>query len=149
MSGVYNLLDHFPDKSFAQPGIDAYNAELSAEIERIRDFLILHYCATQRDDTPLWNYCRTMTLPDSLLQRIELYKETGRVRPKSGELFTDLSWFYIFEGLGVRPRSYDPLADAPNFAQVLDFMKTMRDQVAREVRGAPSHDSYFPANYRQ
>jgi tryptophan halogenase len=149
MSGVYNLLDHFPDKSFAQPAIDAYNAELSAEIERIRDFLILHYCASQRDDTPLWNYCRTMTLPDSLLQRIELYKETGRVRPKSGELFTDLSWFYIFEGLGVRPRSYDPLADAPNFARVLEFMKTMRDQVDREVRGAPSHDSYFPANYTQ
>jgi tryptophan halogenase len=118
---------------------------LTEEIERIRDFIVLHYCATQRDDSPLWNYCRAMTLPDSLLQRIELYRETGRVRLKGRELFTDLSWFYIFEGLGLQPRSYDPLVDAANFAQALEVMKVMREQIARDVRSAPSHDSYFAA----
>ena len=66
----------------------------------MRDFIVLHYCLTQRTDTPLWRYCRNMALPESLQERIELYRRTGRIRPQAGELFTDLSWFYIFEGMG-------------------------------------------------
>jgi tryptophan halogenase len=143
MSGMYNLLDHFPDRSFDQSNIDSYNAELIDEMEAIRDFIVLHYSATQRSDTPLWRYCQSMKLPTSLLRRIELYKGTGRIRPKPKELFTDLSWFYIFEGLGVQPLAYDPLVAGPNFAQVLEIMQTMSNQVANDVRNAPTHDSYF------
>jgi len=143
MSGMYNLLDHFPDLSFDQSNIDSYNAELIDEMESIRDFIVLHYCATQRNDTPLWSYCQSMRLPNSLLKRIDLYRGTGRIRPKPRELFTDLSWFYIFEGLGVQPASYDPLVAGSNFAQVLQIMQAMRNQVVQEVRDAPSHDSYF------
>ena len=102
MSGVYKLLEHFPDQGFAQSNIDSYNEELIQEMERIRDFIVLHYCLTERTDTPFWSYCRSMKLPDSLLARIELYRHTGRIRARAGELFTDLSWFYIFEGLGAR-----------------------------------------------
>ncbi len=100
MSGVYKLLEHFPDRSFAQANIDSYNNELISEIERIRDFIVLHYCLTERTDTPLWAYCRAMKLPDSLLQRIELYRRTGRMRIKAGELFTDLSLVLHLRGHG-------------------------------------------------
>jgi tryptophan halogenase len=143
MSGMYNLLDHLPDLSFDQSNIDSYNAELIDEMESIRDFIVLHYCATQRSDTPLWLYCRSMKLPNSLLRRIELYQGTGRIRPRAKELFTDLSWFYIFHGLGVQPQAYDPLVAGPNFAQVLEIMQTLRKQAAQELANAPSHDSYF------
>jgi len=146
MSGMYNLLDHFPDLSFEQSNIDSYNAELIDEMESIRDFIVLHYCATQRNDTPLWSYCQSMKLPTSLLQRIELYRGTGRIRPKPRELFTDLSWFYIFEGLGMQPASYDPLVAGSNFPQVLEIMQALRTQVAQDLRSAPSHDSYFTAS---
>jgi tryptophan halogenase len=145
MSGMYNLLDHFPDRWFDQSNIDSYNVELIDEMEAIRDFIVLHYCATERSDTPLWRYCQAMKLPDSLLTRIALYKGTGRIRPKPKELFTDLSWFYIFQGLGVSPLAYDPLVAGPNFAQVLEIMQTLRRQVAHDVGDAPSHDSYFAA----
>jgi tryptophan 7-halogenase len=145
MSGMYNLLDHFPDRWFDQSNIDSYNAELIEEMEAIRDFIVLHYCATQRSDTPLWRYCQAMKLPDSLLARIALYRGTGRIRPKPKELFTDLSWFYIFQGLGVQPLAYDPLVAGPNFAQVTEIMQTLRKQVAHDVGHARSHDSYFAA----
>jgi tryptophan halogenase len=84
-----------------------------------------------------------MQLPDSLLERIELYRATGRIRPKARELFSDLSWFYIFEGLAVEPSSYDPLVDGAGFVQVSALMEAMRTQVAQEVRQAHSHDSFF------
>jgi tryptophan halogenase len=144
MTGVYGLLDHFPDLDFDQANIDAYNGEVIGELERIRDFIVLHYCTTQRNDTPLWAYCQSMTLPDSLVERIEVYKATGRVRPKAGELFSDLSWFAIFEGMGVRPRAYDPLADVIGARQLRDIFGQMTKATAAAVAAAPSHDSYFP-----
>lgn len=145
MSGVYKLLEHFPTPAFAQANIDSYNAELADETERVRDFIVLHYCLTGRTDTPLWNYCRTMTLPDSLMQRIELYKATGRIRTKPGDLFTDLSWFYIFDGLGVRPERYDPLLDVVSLKQLRDILSSLAQSTWDAARGAPSHDSYFAA----
>jgi tryptophan halogenase len=144
MSGTYKLLEHFPNTSFAQANIDSYNGELIQEVERIRDFIVLHYL-TGRSDTPLWAYCQSMKLPDSLLQRIELYKRTGRVRYKAGELFTDLSWFYIFEGIGISPESYDPLMDVVNTNQLREIFDSMAQSNALAAQGAPYHDSYFSA----
>jgi tryptophan halogenase len=149
MSGVYKLLEHFPDTSFAQTNIDSYNAELIQENERIRDFLVLHYCLTEREDTPFWAYCRSMKLPDSLVQRIELYRRTGRIRVKAGELFTDLSWFYIFEGMGVRPQSYDPLLDVVPLPQLRDILSSLAQATAVAAQAAPSHDSHFAMTGRR
>ena len=144
-SGMFHLLEHFPDLAFDQRNIDSYNTELIAENERIRDFIVLHYCLTQRDDAPLWRYCQSMPIPDSLRERIELFTGTGRIRPLSGELFTDLSWFYILEGLGVRPRSYDPLLDVVPVSQLSEILVSMASVNAMAAKAAPRHDSYFSA----
>jgi tryptophan halogenase len=146
MSGVYKLLEHFPDRNFDRTNIDSYNAELIGESERVRDFIVLHYHLTQRDDAPLWAYCQSMALPDSLVQRIEFYRRTGRIRIKAGELFTDLSWFYIFEGMGVRPDNYDPLLDIVTVSQLSEIMVSMAAATAAAARAAPLHDSYFAAS---
>jgi tryptophan 7-halogenase len=145
MSGVYKLLEHFPTKMFAQSNTDSYNNELIGEIERIRDFIVLHYCLTEREDTPLWAYCRSMTLPENLTQRIELYRRTGRIRTKAGELFTDLSWFYIFEGMGASPDQYDPLMDVVKLPGLRDVFSSLAQSTAVAAQSAPSHDSYFAA----
>jgi tryptophan halogenase len=142
-SGLYHLLEHFPDLGFDQANIDAYNRELVEECERVRDFIVLHYWLTRRSDTPLWRYCQSMTVPDSLRERLEVYKGTGRIRIRSGELFTDLSWFYIFEGLGVRPAGYDPLLDVVPDGKLAEILASLARDTAAAVKAAPSHDSYF------
>ena len=139
-------LEHFPDKAFDQTNIDSYNAELIDEAERVRDFIVLHYHLTQRDDAPLWRYCRSMAIPDSLRDRIDLYRHTGRIRPRAGELFTDLSWFYIFEGLGLRPESYDPLLDVVPIPKLREILASMANSTAAIAKAARSHDSFFTAN---
>ena len=148
-SGLYHLLEHFPDRHFDQANIDSYNEELTTELERIRDFIVLHYCLTQREDAPLWRYCRTMEIPDSLRQRIELYRRTGRVRIRAGELFTDLSWFYILEGLGVLPDAYDPLLDVVPQDQLREILGSLAAGNAALVRAAPTHDSFFVSGMLQ
>jgi tryptophan halogenase len=143
MSGMYKLLEYFPDRSFDQRAIDAYNAEAINEMDRIRDFIVLHYCLTQRNDTSLWRYCQNMSLPDSLAQRIDLYRNTGRIRHQVGDLFTELSWFYILEGMGVEPERYDPLIDVVKFDQLKEILASMARAVDAAAKAAPSHDGYF------
>ncbi len=147
-SGLYHLLEHFPNKDFDASNIDAYNAALTEECERVRDFIVLHYCLTRRDDTPLWQYCRSMPIPETLRDRIELYRRTGRIRCRAGDLFTDLSWFYIFEGLGVRPESYDPLVDVVPPNRLGEILSSLSNATAAAVKSSPLHDSYFAAGSR-
>jgi tryptophan halogenase len=84
-----------------------------------------------------------MKLPDSLIRRIEHYRRTGRIRCKVGELFTDLSWFYIFEGIGMTPDSYDPLMDVVTLAQLREILGSLAQSNAAAAKGVPAHDSYF------
>src|SRR5258708_6215757 len=145
MSGVYKLLEHFPNTSFAQSNIDSYNGELIQEIERIRDFIVLHYCLTYRSDTPLWPSCHSMKLPAHLPHLIEPYQRTPHFLITSAELFTDFSWFYIFEGMRVTPESYDPLLDVVTMDQLRDILSSIAQSTALPAHGVPAHDSYFSA----
>jgi tryptophan halogenase len=146
VSGLYSLLDHFPDARFDRANIAHYNAHLVEELDRVRDFIILHYCITERTDSPLWQYCSTMSIPDSLAERIELYRRTGRIFQQRHELFSDLSWFFVLDGLGVRPRDYNPLVDMADFEQVKRVMNELRGKIAMDAGLAPLHDSFFPAS---
>jgi tryptophan halogenase len=85
-----------------------------------------------------------MKLPDSLQSRIEMYRRTGRIRITAGELFSDLSWFYIFNGMGVTPQTYDPLMDIVGDVQLRDILAKLAQATAAVLASAPSHDSYFP-----
>jgi tryptophan 7-halogenase len=143
-SGVYALLDHFPDTTFDPVNIAHYNEQVIEEFERVRDFIILHYCTSERTDTPYWQQRKQVQLPDSLVERMELYRRTGRIFQKRHEMFVELSWFFVMHGMGLRPQSYDPLVDASNWPEVLKVMQGMRQKVASEVAAAPPHDSFFP-----
>lgn len=145
VSGIYKLLDHFPDRNFGQHNIDAYNRAVVGEFDAVRDFIILHYCLTQRRDSAFWRYCATMALPDTLRERIELYREAGRIIPRPFELFTDLSWFYVLDGMGLDPIAYDPVTDLPAIDDLLALMDRIKREVSRTARRAPGHDAFFAA----
>ena len=99
---------------------------------------------SRRDDSPFWQERQKLALPDTLAQRIEMYRATGRIIQQRPELFTDLDWFWIFEGMGVTPRDYDPLVDTVDFEQVkrADARRSARKS-RRMPRPRPSHDSFF------
>ncbi|HEX6396186.1 MAG TPA: tryptophan 7-halogenase, partial [Steroidobacteraceae bacterium] len=77
--------------------------------------------------------------------RIEMYRATGRVVLRQPELFGELDWFWIFEGMGVVPRDYDPLVDTVDFEQVKRLMLAISQKVSADVAAAPTHDSFFAA----
>jgi tryptophan halogenase len=124
--------------------IASYNATVGAELDRIRDYTILHYQLPRRDE-PFWKQAASAPPPELLAQRIAQYRATGRIIVGREEIFTDLDWFWIFEGMGVTPRDYDPLVDSVDFEQVRRAMHAISEKVAADVAAAPSHDSFFAA----
>lgn len=142
-TGVARLLTNFPDKNFNQPDIDFYNEATHLEYEQVRDFLILHYHVTQRDDTPFWNYCRTMDIPESLSKRLAIYKENGRLYRNGNELFNHVSWFAVMHGQGILPKRYHPLANALESDRLDNRLSELHRVTQRCVEVMPTHEDYL------
>lgn len=144
-SSIQRLIKHFPDKTFSAVNIDAFNAGAVAEIENVRDFLILHYCATERDDSELWNYVRTMPIPDSLAHRIELFRERGQLNLAAEELFQTTSWLSVLMGQGIRPRSYMPTMAFQDDDLLADGYARLERYLKSTVARMPDHLEFLRA----
>ena len=123
--------------------VDAFNRWIEMEYDRVRDFLILHYHATSRDDAPIWNYCRTMPVPDSLVHKMELFRRRARVVTYKDGLFLEPSWLAVYFGQRVMPDAWDPLADAVDANEVSRQMRTVHEQVQTAVARMPTHEEFL------
>ncbi len=142
-SGIAKLIGMLPTRRFDQIDIDKYNAQSIYEIERIRDFIILHYKATQRDDSAFWNYCRTMAIPDSLQEKIDLFRANGRLYRENEELFSETSWLAVMLGQGIVPSGYHPLADVYDIAKLDQYLRGVKEVIARSAQAMPSHAEFI------
>ncbi len=136
-SGVAKLMQMFPDKRFEPADRERFNRMTRLEMEQVRDFIILHYHLTERDDTPFWDRCRTMDVPDSLKEKYRLFEGYGRIFRENDELFNDTSWMAVMVGQGLTARGYDPVAD------VLDLDET-RARLAEIRRVMRTSADYMP-----
>ncbi len=107
--GTTRLMHLFPFDGIQQSLIDRFNEESRTEIEKIRDFIVLHYHTTERDDTPFWRYCRNMEIPETLTKRIRLFKEAAQAYQAEGELFRVDSWIAVMLGQRIQPGPYHPV----------------------------------------
>ena len=141
------LIELFPAGGQFDPrDCDEFNRLVDMEYDRVRDFLILHYHATTRDDSPFWNHVRTMDVPDTLKGKMELWRETGRIEKYSDGLFYDASWIAVYLGQGVMPMRHDPRAGLPDPAQVSAAMAALQGAIGAEVAAMPGHRDYLTAN---
>lgn len=145
-SGVAKLLQMFPGRGFSQPDIDRYNRVTTFEYERIRDFIILHYHLTRRDDTEFWNYTRNMQIPDYLADKMSLFESHGRIFRENEELFNDTSWFAVMIGQGMRPRDYDPVADVQSAEETAARLENIRQTIATSATYMPRHVDFIAEN---
>lgn len=143
---IFRLLQMFTLSEISQTDINEFNRQTSVEWIPIRDFIILHYKLTNRDDSEFWNYVRTMEIPESLERRMELFRETGRVFREGDELFGENSWIQVMLGQGIMPADHHPIADVMSEKEVRVFLEHIENNVKRTVDRLPSHESYI-ANY--
>lgn len=149
ITGVTRLLQFFPMGEISKTTVNEYNKLAKIEAERIRDFIILHYHLTQRDDSDFWRYCRNMEIPDSLRERIELFKETAMVLKEDGDLFRVDSWIQVMLGQGITPRAFHPLAKTMSDAELKQFLTTMRSGIEQKVKQLPTHQEFLERYHMQ
>lgn len=141
-SAIARLLSLFPSRHFDREDVDEYNRQSHFEFDRIRDFLILHYRATERDDSPFWNYCRGMSIPDELAQKMQQFKKNGRIYRSELELFNELSWLEVMLGQGLMPRAQHPLVDVMPEPLLRRRMEEIQSVIARSVDVMPAHEKF-------
>lgn len=141
--GISKFIALYPTADMPDVVRDEYNRQLVKKFEQVRDFIILHYKATERDDSEFWNYTRTMDIPDSLDNRIELFREAGRVFRYEDELFAKPSWVAVLLGQNIVPRSIDPIVGAIDPASIAHSLQSMRSAMNNAVTQMKSHRNFL------
>jgi tryptophan halogenase len=142
-SGITRLLSMFPQRDFNPLLMERYNQESAFEYERVRDFLILHYNATERNDTPFWDDCRTMSIPDSLRDAVDLFRSDGRYFRNGDDFFALPSWVQVMLGQGIMPQSYHPIVDEMPEEKLVEQVDGMQQMLARAVAAMPTHQEWI------
>ena len=142
-TAISRLINFFPHAGFDEVDIAEYNALTHWEYERIRDFLVLHYKLTKRDDSEFWNYCRTMPIPDTLQRKMDLFRSNGRVFRDGLELFAETSWLQVMVGQGIKPRAYHPFADLRPETEVMAYLKNVEQVIGKCVNAMPTHAEFI------
>ena len=142
-TGISKLISLFPDKTMPAVERKEYNRLMMNDFVHIRDFLILHYKATNRDDTPFWNYVREMEIPDSLAHKIQLLRSRGRFFKYDSELFDATSWLAVAVGQGWVPEGYNPVVDNFGVSNIEQSLANMRDVLEKTVTAMPPHQAFI------
>jgi tryptophan halogenase len=132
---VTQLIELFPTGRVEEADVAEFNRRTDFEYDRIRDFLILHYHATTRDDSSFWNHVRTMAVPDSLREKMELWRRAG--------LVFEPSWIAVYVGQGIVPEYWDQRADALDPGALAAAMERLHGGIEQAVRGMPDHDEFL------
>lgn len=142
-SGISKLIALFPNSETPLSVSDEYNRLMRDDFTHIRDFLILHYKATHRDDSPFWNYVRTMEIPDSLKHKMELLIEQGRFFKYDAELFDLTSWLAVAAGQGFAPKAYNSLVTGLSDNNIEQSLNNMRSVIDKAVSAMPMHQDFI------
>ena len=141
--GIQQLIDFFPDRGFSPADVAEFNRANRFHYERIRDFIILHYHLNQRDDAPFWQACATMAVPETLTEKMDLYRSRGRVVRRDNELFAEVGWIQVMEGQNLHPEAAHPLAGLLDDAAAQEHLERVRQVIAKCVEVMPGHADYI------
>jgi tryptophan halogenase len=140
---LVHFIKHFPDMDFNQENERTFNHKINADYEEIRDFIILHYCTSKRDDSDFWRWCQTMPIPDSLAEKLRIFKTNSYLNYTPGQFFTQDSWYSILEGMNIRPQKYHPLLNGFHRQDLANTLTNNVNQIRETVLKMPNHHEYI------
>jgi tryptophan halogenase len=123
--------------------VEDYNTGLVRQFERIRDFILMHYCLTARRDTPFWNAMAEVELPETLAYKLHAWRQTGALVQYDEEGFDGHSWLAIHAGMQHWPRRTDPTQTQIPVEKSLEWVRERERQLAAAVAPLPTHQAYL------
>lgn len=142
-SSIARLMSLFPDTRFNAVEIERFNMETLREYNDIRDFLVLHYRASERDDSEFWRYCRNLAAPGGLSEKIDMFRSSGRIFRENNELFTEASWLSVLLSQGIQPENYHPAACMLDEDETRTRLRHIRDVIAQTAGQLPTQDDFL------
>ncbi|WP_462165422.1 tryptophan halogenase family protein [Pseudoalteromonas sp. GB43] len=142
-SAAIRLIKFFPHQGIKQSLVDEFNQQSKTEFERIRDFIILHYKLTERDDSAFWRFCKGMDIPCSLRKKIELFKTSGKLIREDDELFAEIAWQQVMIGQGLIAEDHHPLTDALSDEQLNELFSNLKTLINSTVEQLPTHNQFL------
>lgn len=136
--GISRFIALFPDASMPSVMRDEYNRWMQKDFEQVRDLLVLHYYANQREES-FWQHCRNMTVPETLQRRMALFAEGGRFLRFEGELFPNASWVAVMLGQNILPRTVDPLVSVLSATEIQKKLELLRRAIREFAEALPGH----------
>ncbi|KAF1710521.1 tryptophan halogenase [Pseudoxanthomonas kalamensis DSM 18571] len=142
-SGIAKLLGLLPREGMPEALANRYNLQMGFDFDRIRDFLILHYHATERDDSRFWQQCANMDIPEELKDVIRLFRDSGRFYRNGEEMFAEMSWIQIMLGQGIVPGDYHPLVDRLPAEELAKYMTSVGNTIENCVAAMPPLQAFI------
>jgi tryptophan halogenase len=142
-SSIAKLIAYFPDRHFHAADIEQYNRLTQFEFERSRDFIVLHYKATERQDTPFWKRCQAMEMPPTLQEKLDLFRSAGRIHREHEELFTEVSWLQVLVGQGMMPKTYHPVVDLQTDDEIRRLLADTKEVLHDAAAAVPDHGAFI------
>lgn len=143
MRGITEWIQQFPDQSCQPALIREYNRRILQDYQEIRDFIVLHYAATQREDSELWRYCKNMQWPESLREKVDYFQALGSVPQTISPLFEGTSWRSLCEGMGIRPPGYSLFIEAMDYKTIRQHMLSYKKHLQEMVAKLPTHAEFI------
>lgn len=141
--GITRLIQMFPTYKNNDSNALEYNRQMRQECEHIRDFIILHYHLNDKKDSVFWQDLATMAIPNSLQQRIDLFKHNAMVFDQYFDLFAQNSWVQVMLGQGLSPNSYHPIVDHLSHSELQQLLAKHQQQVKFKVQSLPKHSDFI------
>ncbi|WP_419570670.1 tryptophan halogenase family protein [Rheinheimera sp.] len=142
-SAVLRLLKFFPHLGINDSDRAEYNRQSKIEFEQIRDFIILHYKLTRRQDSKFWRDCKQMAVPASLERKLQQFAQSGLVFREQDELFSEIAWQQVMLGQGLLPADHHPLVDALTEAQLQDMLQNLKVIFEKTTERLGSHQEFL------
>ncbi len=137
------FIQMFPNSQHQPALVAEYNRRIRADYEEIRDFLVLHYCTTKRDDSEFWRWCKTMEIPASLQYKMDFFKASGKAIVSHEQLFQSSSWYAIYQGMGIEPDCYNPTLDLWDTQKLQTILAQGKQGLMDIAQQQPSHDEFL------
>jgi tryptophan halogenase len=148
-SGIAKLLSLFPTRDCYPETAEQFNRVFDADVESVRDFLVLHYHRSAGRAEPMWEYCQHMALPEAVTDKMAHFTHTGRIVLATDELFKEASWFAVMMGQGLEPTDYNPLVDSISADENRAHLARVEQQIAAALRSMARHEDYIRKQSRQ
>ena len=143
MTSIFRLIRLFPFGEDRESLARRFNEDTRVEMEAVRDFIILHYKQTRRTDSDFWNAYRTMDIPDTLAERIEIFRNNGYVWSDDVTLFRIASWVQVMMGQGINPGAHHNAGRLLGNDALKQSMAEISDSIAAKVQKMPAHQQFI------